>query len=125
MSRAASWALLLLVLLAIGCFAMDEIDKGMESYDKNRGATQDTVNSGRAARGEPPVPTPGQPPAAGEAPAASAADSPVGPTGAAWWAKARTLGSEPGNEEIAGCQLGGRLEFMLRDDCLARGGTPQ
>jgi hypothetical protein len=119
---ARSLGLVVCLAAASGCFAMDEIDSGMKYYDKHRNATRgDAMNSGQAPPGAPPAP--GQP---AEAPAAPAADGkPAPPSGAAWWAKARTLGSEPGNEKISGCQLGGRLEFMLRDDCLARGGTPQ
>lgn len=95
---------LLLLAAAPGCF-LNEIDKSMENY------------AGPSKQAKPAPGAPEAPPAAGAAPA-----KPAGPS---WWETARTLGSEPMDESIAGCQLGGRIEFMLRDDCLARGGQPQ
>jgi len=105
-SRLLGLALLLVVAALPGCF-LNEIDKSMENY---AGASKTK-----------------RPPAGAEAPApaAGAAKAQAKPSGPSWWATARTLGSEPVDESIAGCQLAGRVEFMLRDDCLARGGQPQ
>ncbi|MEB2346267.1 MAG: hypothetical protein OZ948_16195 [Deltaproteobacteria bacterium] len=97
-------ALLLGLAVLPGCF-LDEIDKSMERYQGSR----KTAEASKPA---------GSKPAAAGAPAAK-------PAGPSWWETARTLGSDPKNEAIAGCQLAGRVEFMLRDDCLARGGQPQ
>jgi hypothetical protein len=92
------------LVAAPGCF-LGEIDKSMASYEG----------------GKKPAPAPA--PAAGKAKAApGAAPAPGAPAGPSWWQTARTLGSEPMDESIAGCRLGGRVEFMRRDDCLARGG---
>jgi hypothetical protein len=90
-----------------GCF-LDEIDKSMDAYE-NKPAKA------------PPAP------AAGQAPAAPAAGggAPAAPAGPSWWQTARTLGSEPIDDTIAACEIGGRVEFQRRDDCLARGGRPK
>jgi hypothetical protein len=87
-----------------GCF-VDEIDKSMAAYENK------------------PMPAPAPPPAAGE-PAPTGA-APAAPAGPSWWQTARTLGSEPMDDTIAACEIGGRVEFQRRDDCLARGGKPQ
>ena len=89
------------LLAATGCF-LGEIDKSMARYEGNK-----------------------KPAAGGGAPAKAApgaAPAPGAPAGPSWWQTARTLGSEPMDASIAGCRLGGRVEFMRRDDCLARGG---
>lgn len=101
----AHLALLLGIAVLPGCF-LDEIDKSMEQYE---GPRRKAAEASKAADAKP---------SAAGAPAAK-------PAGPSWWETARTLGSDPKNEAIAGCQLGGRVEFMLRDDCLARGGQPQ
>jgi hypothetical protein len=103
---AASRLAVLLVAAALpGCF-VNEIDKSMENY------------TGKSARPAPPA-------AAPAAPAPAGANAQAQPAGPSWWETAKTLGSEPMDESIAGCQLAGRLEYMLRDDCLARGGQPR
>jgi hypothetical protein len=109
--RPSPLALLLLVLAAglPGCF-VGEIDKSMKEYDQTRAAPGPAPAPGAAAKS----PAPGTPPG-----------QPATPSGPSWWQTAKTLGSDPIDEDIAGCALGGRIEFMLRDDCLARGGRPQ
>jgi hypothetical protein len=105
---AASLAALLVALVATpGCF-LDEIDKSVQG---SQGGKKPPAAAGAAAKA---------PAAAGQA-----AGAPAAPAGPSWWQTARTLGSEAMDESIAGCQLGGRVEFMLRDDCLARGGQPE
>ena len=42
-----------------------------------------------------------------------------------WWDRATSLSSESVDSKIAQCTLGGRTQFMSRDDCLARGGQPR
>ena len=102
--RPAPIVALLLALAALpGCF-LDEIDKSMALYPGGK------KQSEQAAKAPAPAGQPG---------------APAEPAGPSWWETAKTLGSEPMDESIAGCQLGGRVEFMLRDDCLARGGSPQ
>lgn len=104
-------ALLLAVAALPGCF-VNEIDKSMENYEGPRRKAAREAAEAKAKE---------EKRAAGGG-GATAAGKPAGPS---WWETARTLGSEAKNESIAGCQLGGRLEYMLRDDCLARGGQPQ
>jgi len=93
----------LALVAGTGCF-LGEIDKSMENYP----------GGSAAAKKEPDRP-----------PAATPAGEKAAPAGPSWWATARTLGSEPTDKSIASCALGGRTEFMRRDDCLARGGRPQ
>lgn len=108
--RPVHLALLLAVAALPGCF-VNEIDKSMERYEgPRRKAAREAKEAAEAQE------------RAARTPGAQAAGKPAGPS---WWETARTLGSDPKNESIAGCQLGGRIEYMLRDDCLARGGQPQ
>lgn len=107
-----------LAAAASGCFVGEEIDNASNMLGKDK-SHQQPAKAGDAK----PDAKKGDKGTA-VASAGSAAQGVVA-TGKEWWAKATTLGSEESNPEIAGCTLGGRLEFMLRDDCLARGGTPQ
>jgi hypothetical protein len=109
--RATRLALLLAVAALPGCF-LNEIDKSMENYEGGPGKRAAREAKEAAEAQERTARAPGKP---GDA-------KPAGPS---WWETARTLGSDPKNEAIAGCQLGGRVEYMLRDDCLSRGGQPQ
>lgn len=110
--RKAILAALLAALPGLaGCF-LDEIDKSMARYPGGRPAAEsEPPPGGRQATAKPVKAPPGE------------AAAPAAPEGPSWWETATTLGSEPMDETIAGCRLGGRVEFMRRDDCLARGGT--
>lgn len=112
-----------LAIATTGCFALDEMDKsakldnsysapGAKVVAKTAGAS-DAAAAG-ASKSKP-----------GAAPAANAAAKPASPTGDAWWRTASSVTSEDGDSSITSCALGGRSEFMQREDCLARGGTPQ
>jgi hypothetical protein len=92
----------------LGCF-LDEIDKAQKL--PGAGGTAKKPAAGAAAEGG----------------GTSTADpkKPGPPSGPSWWQTARTLGSEPSNEGIVACEIGGRSEFMQREDCLARGGQPK
>ena len=88
-----------------GCF-LDEIDKSMALYP---GQAAEKAKEKEKA----------------EAAAATAAQKGAQPSGPSWWETARTIGPELEDETITTCALGGRTEFMRRDNCLARGGRPQ
>jgi hypothetical protein len=104
-------------LVASGCFVGEEIDNASNMLGKDK-SRQKPPAAGEAK--------PGAKPEAGTAVAsAKQAGASVVATGKEWWAKATTLGSEEMSGDIAGCNIGGRTEFMLRDDCLARGGVPE
>jgi len=92
-----------LLAAATGCFALDELDKAS------------ALSKGPAAK------------AAAEKPEADAttAAKPAAPNAKGWWQTARTLGSDKRDEGITRCEFSGRSEFMLRDDCVARGGVPK
>lgn len=96
---------------SLGCFVGDELDK---SAALAGGKAKAVAAEGGAAK-------PGEAKQVAKAPGAQ----PERPTGAAWWKTAVTLGSEESEADIVGCKLGGRLEFMQRDDCLTRGGAPE
>lgn len=101
----------LLLGAATGCFVADEIDKAA-ALDNGPGA-----GAPRAAKA-------GSPKAAAAKPGTGATAA-ANPAGKSWWETARSLTSEESDEAIARCELAGRSEFMLRDDCLARGGVPK
>jgi hypothetical protein len=86
----------------VGCF-LDEIDKSMELYPGHK----------KTAKPEPKADAPGK------------GNDGAPQSAAAWWATARSIGPELHDDTITSCTLGGRNEFMRRDNCLARGGTPE
>ena len=88
----------LAVLLAGGCF-LNEIDKAQENLP--------------GVKKDPPKSEPAKPATSSES------NKPN------WWSSAKTLGSEESSVDIAKCELNGQLQFMARDDCLSRGGTPR
>jgi len=104
----------LLIGVASGCFVNDEMNKA-SALIKGPGAAA----PGAAA--------PGSANAAAAKPGAgaTAAAKPAAPAGKSWWETARSLTSEESDESITRCELAGRAEFMLRDDCLSRGGVPK
>jgi predicted cobalt transporter CbtA len=97
----------LFALAATGCFVFDEID-----------------NAGTFEKASPPGAKAAAAPKPGAAPA-NAAAKPAAPSGDAWWKTASSITSEEGDTSIARCAVSGRIEFMERDDCLARGGKLQ
>ncbi len=109
----------LLCVAATGCFVGDEMNKAA-ALDNSYSAPGAKVAAKSAGAAEPKA---GKPKAG--APAANAAAKPAAPKGDAWWRTASSITSEEGDSSITSCDLGGRSEFMQRDDCLARGGKPQ
>lgn len=105
-ARSVVQALITSLLLgaATGCFVGNELDKAA------------ALNNG-PGDAAPRVEKPGS--------AQAAAPKPAAPAGKSWWETARSLTSEASDAGIARCELAGRTEFMLRDDCLARGGAPK
>ena len=102
---AAAW----LACAASGCF-LDEIDKSVNA---------DKVKAQAVAPGAP---------AAGANPkqvAAATPGKPAAPKGPSWWQTAHSLGSEESKSDIVPCKRASGVEFMDRDDCLARGGATQ
>jgi len=105
---------------APGCFVGDELDKAgaLDNSFVSAGAKPAAAPGGANAGAAKSAATA---PGAGATPAAK----PAAPNAKGWWQTARTLGSEQSEEGITRCELAGRTEFMLRDDCLARGGAPK
>jgi hypothetical protein len=110
----------LLLGAVTGCFVIDEIDKAsaLDNGPGDRGRKDATAPGAAKSASAKPAPTK---PGAG----ATAAAKPAAPAGKSWWETARSLTSEESSEGISRCELAGRAEFMLRDDCLARGGVPK
>jgi hypothetical protein len=101
---------MLVALAASGCF-LDEIDK---SVNANKSKAQAVAGDAKQADGA----APKQVASAKGAKAAT-------PAAPSWWETATTLGSEESNLDAVACKLGGRTEFMTRDDCLSRGGSAE
>jgi hypothetical protein len=97
-----------------GCYACSEIDKAMQAPGVNQAPPRSAAAPADAPQA---AAAPGQP---GAKPAA-----PAGPIGLDWWKTATTLGQKPSDATIGRCKLGDRVEFMRRDDCTGRGGTPE
>ena len=94
-----------------GCFAFDEIDKGMEIMDahtstENRKKEEARKAAEAAGRGEDE-----KPPTYAEK---------VGE----WWQDATSLSSKPNAsaEPFVSCTAGGKTFYTKRSDCAARGG---
>lgn len=102
-------ALLVPLLLAPGCFVIDEIDAGMEIMEAHTPAENKKKQAAATAPDGEPKPT---------------YDQLVGE----WWKDATTLSSEPSAEAaedpLVPCQHGGKSTYTRRSDCLARGGQP-
>jgi hypothetical protein len=107
----------LLAIAVTGCFVFDEIDNagkfepppGSKAVAKSAGAAEPGAEKSKA----------------GATPAGAAA-KPAAPSGDAWWRTASSVTSEESSDSsITSCALGGRTEFMQREDCLARGGKPE
>jgi hypothetical protein len=105
---------------ATGCFVFDEIDKS-SSLIKGPAAGGDKAAAAPGAEKGGAAKSAAAKPGASPTPA----PNPAAPNAKGWWQTARTLGSEQSDEGITRCELSGRTEFMLRDDCLARGGVPK
>lgn len=103
-------------VLALGCFAMDEIDQGQQVMDQHYG-------KGRRDEAEAAAPADPQPATEGEAGLLDRAR--------AWWEAKRASGGEsdtgpePHPEDVlVRCRQGGDTQFMRKFDCQLRGGTP-
>lgn len=107
----------IVVLLAgslSGCFVFDEIDNAGKFSPPSGKKTAPAQGAAGAAKGTEVAAANG----AAKGPVKSAVD-----TAKNWWATATTLSSEENTDEIVACKLPNKIEFSLREDCLARGGT--
>ncbi|MAE95869.1 MAG: hypothetical protein CL910_14525 [Deltaproteobacteria bacterium] len=99
----------LLAFPAGGCFVADELDSGAKEMERY---------SGKAPEEPEPATEPGR-----RATSKKDWKKNLPKFVREWWMKARTLASEPVDESIVRCRLGGRDQFMDVDQCQARGGT--
>jgi hypothetical protein len=102
----------LVACAASGCF-INEIDKAVEA-NQFMGPKGAEAPAGAPAGAEPKT-----------EPKKVAAAKPEGPKGASWWKTASSLTSEDSQADIVACKLKKGVDFMTRDDCLARGGVTQ
>jgi hypothetical protein len=105
----------LLLLAAPGCFVADEMDKAAKLDNSYSAPKKDAP----ATAAKPGAAKPGAPTKV------ASAQKPAAPKGASWWETARSLTSEESGTDIARCEVGGRVEYMQREDCLARGGRAE
>ena len=89
--------ILILAALALGACFLDEIDKAQEGA-WGLAETEEKAPSRDADKTEKPR------------------------SATSGWQNATSLGSEESGVDIAKCQVGVSVQFMSRDDCLARGG---
>ena len=108
--------LLLVTLLALGlstttgCMALDEIDKAnaqMKSKARNAGKTKTAASA----------------PADGSDAALEKARALLEPS-LEWWESASSFSAAEVDASVVRCDVGGSVQFMSRDDCRVRGGTP-
>jgi hypothetical protein len=94
--------LLLVPLLAVGCFAFDEINKGQKEMDRYGGRSK------------------------GKDVEEAAKSDELSPKDRArqWWDKARTLAprEEGAPSDIVSCRVGGAVRFTTESDCRNVGG---
>ena len=84
-----------------GCFVVEELDRGMKFMEEHT------------------APEP-EPEETEEAPKAAAK------SGSDYWQNSRTISpGAGGNSNVVSCNLRGQVQFMKRDDCTNRGGTPK
>jgi len=100
---------LVLVLLAaptLGCYVLDELDaskKEVDRYSKHKQKEEAPKAEQKAEAGKVDLPA-------------------YQDQLKQWWGKSHSLDPQDIDSSIVRCLLGGKTQFMGRDDCLARGG---
>ena len=102
--------LAMVVALVSGCFVGSELNNAKKLAD---GPTKpgDAAAAPAAASG------------AQKQVASATPGKPAAPKGPSWWQTAHSLGSEESKSDIVPCKRASGVEFMEREDCLARGGA--
>ena len=104
--RAIFLAGLCSALLSLGCFALDELDKGNKELDRYSRSRKQEEAKKAAAQAKP---------AAG-----TAQEDQHDPS--QWWNEARSINRRKKDSDLVQCRLGGSSQFMRKTDCLSRGG---
>lgn len=94
------------LITSSGCMALDELDKASAKMKRAPGKT---VNSAKA---EPDIAAPDAP-------------NPLVEQSKEWWSSATSLSTKNVNSSIVRCRLPAGTNFMSKDDCLGRGGSPE
>lgn len=99
--------LALCLVFSNGCMVLDEVDKANAKMTKRKAPpkTEATTNAAVAA--------------------VAAKDNPLLKQSKEWWGRATSLAPTGIDSTIVKCQLGSTTQFMSKNDCLSRGGTPQ
>ena len=95
--------------LSMGCMVLDEVDAANAKMNKRAAAKKGAQ--------------PAQP-AANPAAAAAAKTSALLEQSKQWWDSATSLAPAEVESGIVSCRLREGTQFMAKEDCLARGGTP-
>ena len=100
--RVLTHAFLVLFLAgSAGCGALGELDKGQEEMARRKGKKLNDE---------------------GELVETTAAEKRA--QAAEYWDRAESLTQESLDASIGSCRLGGKTQFMRKNDCISRGGTP-
>lgn len=105
---ASCLVLLLLTTANVGCFVLDELDAGkkeMSRYSKTKPKEDPAKVEQKGAPGQVDIQA-------------------YQEQQKKWWAEARSLDPKDIDDSIVRCKLGGKSQFMGRNECLARGGKP-
>jgi hypothetical protein len=103
-------SLILCLSTSSGCMVLDEMDAAaakMPTSKKEKLAKKKSREAGRQ-----------------QATAGATAENPIVEQTKEWWKRASSLAPTELEASIVSCRLSGGTQFMSRDDCLARGGTP-
>ena len=100
-------ALALCLVFTSGCMVLDEVDKAnakMKPRAKTKAAaTADATTDAAVA----------------------AKENPLLKQSKEWWGRATSLAPSGIDSAIVKCGIGNSTQFMSKNDCLSRGGTPQ
>jgi hypothetical protein len=99
-------ALALCLSFSSGCIVLDEVDKAHAQMGIGEKSKDD-------------------PKPAEIASAAAASKNQLLEQSREWWDRATSLGSETIDSSIVNCRFGGSTQFMSKNDCLTRGGSPK
>jgi hypothetical protein len=110
------FATVFVVVFALGCPILDELDKGNKEMDKFSPGAR-ALNEKKAKEAE------------AKKQASSGPSKLAGATAGAkdaaskWWGKARSLAPDETSSDVVRCVLNGSDQYMSKNDCLMRGGS--
>jgi hypothetical protein len=109
------FATALVLVFALGCPILDELDKGNKEMDKFSPGAR-ALNEKKAKEAAEKQQKAGSSKVAGATAQARDAAS-------KWWSNARSLAPDETSSDVVRCVLDGADQYMSRNDCLMRGGS--